>query len=98
MAHFVAEDEESFRYAHLLDGVVPHHHTFGGTKASHIGIERSDLLTGIHLIHAAAGDLESAALDNLFNLLYQFGLAVLQWFEVIIQRINRHRGNENHEE
>src|SRR5216684_1069470 len=93
----MAKDEERLGRGSFLNRRVPDHYALGRPKSGHVGIERGDLLTGLHQEHAVALYRESASLRNAFQLLHELWVCLIQWLKFVEQWINDIRSNHDQE-
>ena len=99
VAHLVAEDEGDLIRGAFGDGGVPDDDALGGAEAGDVGVEGGDLVGGFHEEHAVRGDIDAfAACDDLFKLGYEGGIGFGEGFEVVEERVDDVRGDEDGEE
>ena len=93
VAGLMPEDEEHLVGRSLLDGGVPYDDALGAAEAGDIGVERGDLLAGLHQVHALGRDIHVALLYDLLQLRDQLRIGLLQRLKLVEERIN-HIGSD----
>ena len=98
VAELVAEDGGELVRRGVGDGGIPEDEALGGAEAGDVGVEAGDLAAGVHVEHPVGRKADAAAGDDLLQLLNEGGVRLLERLELVEERIDEDRREEDSKE